>query len=303
MKAKAIWVVGSANYDLVFRTERFPRSGETILGGGFSSFPGGKGANQAVAIGRLGGSVHFVGMVGDDGFGRELSQSLRDSGVDTAHLEVHPTQRSGCASVMIDSSGANQIIVTPGANMALSESRVRAALANVGDSPVLLQLEIPLACNLAAASMARHVFLNPAPADQLSDALLQQLYAVTPNEHEAEQLTGIPTSTNAGCRDAASWLLDHGVQRVVITLGHRGCYWRDPDGEGRIDGYRVSAVDTVGAGDAFSGAFVYFWSQGIAWDECLRRANGVAALSVTRHGAQASMPTLQELNCFLEKQG
>ena len=299
MTSPRIWVVGSANYDLVFRTERFPKSGETILGGGFSSFPGGKGANQAVAIARLGGNVHFVGMVGNDGFGHELTSSLQESGVRTENLAVHPSLRSGCASVMMDAKGSNQIIVAPGSNMGINAAQVETALASANDDPVLLQLEIPMECNLAAAKMSRRVFVNPAPAATLPDALLNGLFAITPNEHEAEAITGISTANDQGCRDAAQYLLDKGIERVVLTLGERGCYWRTRDSEGRIPAHRVTAVDTVGAGDAFNGGLAYFFAQGEPWDRAIELATIVAALSVTRHGAQASMPTLLEVERFM----
>lgn len=292
-----VWVVGSANYDLVFRTQRFPRPGETILGGSFASFPGGKGANQAVAIGRLGGDVRFVGCVGDDAFGQLLRTSLEEAGVNAEHLSTHPTAPSGCASVMLDSHGENQIIVAPGSNMEVSPAMVRESLQGAGDDPVLVQLEIPMESVLAAAE-GRCLFLNPAPAQTLSDALLGAASTITPNQEETNMLVGIAPNDPESCSKAAQHFLDKGVRNVVITLGSAGCYWRNASDERLIEAPSVKAVDTVGAGDAFNGALTWFISQGRDWPNALALATHVAALSVTKEGAQPSMPTLAELKAF-----
>ncbi len=295
--AGRVWVVGSANYDLVFRSPRFPRPGETILGGEFSSFPGGKGANQAVAIGKLGGNISFVGCVGDDAFGGLLRTSLDEAGVDTTHLSTHPSAPTGCASIVVDASGENEIIVASGSNLHVSPDLVRKALAHSQNDPVLVQLEVPME-SVLAASAGRQLFLNPAPAQALSDTLLTTTYVITPNQEETQGLVGILPIDRDSCREAAGRLLDRGVSNVVITLGSAGCYWRSETDEAQIAAPSVKAVDTVGAGDAFNGALTWFISQGRIWQNALALATHVAALSVTKQGAQPSMPTLSELKEF-----
>jgi ribokinase len=293
----SICVVGSANLDFVFRADRFPAAGETVLGGDFASFPGGKGANQAVAIGKLGGEVHFVGCVGDDRFGDVLVDSLRAAGVDTALLRRVEGVASGCAGIVLDKTGQNQIIVAPGANLHVSAEQVQGALAAFPDAAFLAQLEIPL----DAASEIGHsqrAYLNPAPAAPLPDSLLAQLFAITPNETETEVLTGIRPDDLDSCRVAAKVLLDKGSKNVVITLGENGCFWTSGLQELLVPSPKVKAVDTVAAGDCFTGALVYFLSEGRDWENALHLAAHAAALSVTREGAQASMPTRAELQSF-----
>ena len=293
-----VWVVGSANLDMVFRTPRFPAPGETLLGGPFQSFPGGKGANQAVAIGQLEGEVSFVGCLGSDAFGEVLEESLQTAGVDTTYVCFSETASSGTAAILIDESGQNEIIVAPGANMELPVEHVRESLVVVGaDEPVLVQLEIPVECVEAAAEFGR-LFLNPAPARALPDSLLAKTFAITPNESETELVSGIRPSSPETCRSAARILLDRGVRNVVITLGENGCYWTDGTSELTLEAPKVKAVDTVAAGDAFNGALAWFIAEGREWKEALNLANHAAALSVTRHGAQASMSTLEELRAF-----
>jgi ribokinase len=283
--------------DFVFRADRFPEAGETLLGGEFASFPGGKGANQAVAIGKLGGDVHFVGCVGDDRFGDVLIESLHAAGVDTSMLQRVEGVPSGCAGIVLDQSGQNRIIVAPGANLHVSPEQVQSAISAYPDAAFLAQLEIPIA---AASEIGRcsKAFLNPAPAVPLAGSLLSELFALTPNETETEVLTGIQPSDPDSCRAAASALLDKGVKNVVITLGASGCYWLTAESELFVPSPAVRAVDTVAAGDCFSGALVYFLSEGRDWPNSLALATHAAALSVTRPGAQASMPTRAELQAF-----
>lgn len=281
----------------MFRAPRFPRAGESLLAYGFKGFPGGKGANQAVAIARLGGEVRFIGAVGEDAFGLLLRQSLQEAGVDVSDLRLSDCEASGCAAVVVDDQGRNQIVVAPGANMGLSAEAVTQALEG-GEGPVLTQLEIPPEAVIACARSARRFILNPAPARELEDSVLAGCFLITPNETETEILTGIFPTEEDTCMVAAGVFLSRGVQNVVITLGERGCFWTDGSTALHVPAPRVKAVDTVGAGDAFNGALSLFLAEGRDWPNALALANHYAALSVTRAGAQASLPTRAELQAF-----
>ncbi len=290
----SVLVVGSANMDLVFRCARIPRAGETLLGGEFSTHPGGKGANQAVAIGRLGGSVSFVGAVGVDGFGGVLRESLSGAGVSVAWLESRADLATGAACIVIDDAGMNSIVVAPGANAGVTPGRVTEALRATGAKVALAQLEIPLEAVEAAAAADRFI-LNPAPAQPLPVELLATCYLLTPNETETEALTGIDPDSDEACLRAGRELLERGVQNVVITLGARGAYWISAT-EGRaFPAPTVDVVDTTAAGDAFNGALAMFLAEGRELANAIPLANCVGALSTTRRGAQESMPTLEEL--------
>lgn len=289
-----ILVVGSANLDLVFRTKRFPRPGETLLGGEFCSSPGGKGANQAVAIAKLGGDVSFVGCVGRDPFGSALEASMQEAGVDTSNLSRHKSLPSGCASIVVSEDGSNEIIVAPGANGALSGEQVRKALGHDLDRWVLAQLEVPIEAVLAASEVS-HFILNPAPACELPAELLSRCFAIVPNETETEILTGIDPKNPRLRRDAAAALVLKGAGNVVITLGNEGCYWTDGTRELHLPPFPVKAVDTVAAGDAFCGALALWLSRGNDWEHALAFANRAGALATTKEGAQAAMPSLAEM--------
>lgn len=293
-------VVGSANMDLVFRTARFPAAGETVPGSFFATFPGGKGANQAVAVGKLGGNASFVGKVGVDAFGDELIQSLRSSGVDPGGVLRTAEARTGVASINVDDAGQNQIIVVPGTNGLLRPEEAASAAGGFRSCKVaLFQHETPPetvdACILEAS---RHclTILNPAPARSVSDAVLAVLDYITPNESEARSLTGVEVVDEASCVAAARVLLDRGVEHVVITLGSQGCFLMDAAGSKHFPALPVTVVDTTAAGDAFNGALALFLAWGRPIDDALRLANCVGALSATRLGAQSSMPTLEELH-------
>ncbi len=295
---QSVLVVGSANLDLVFRTPRLPRPGETLLGGRFSTHPGGKGANQAVAIGRLSGDCAFVGCVGSDSFGETLKMSLQAAGVDTAWLRVIGEVPTGTAMIMVDEAGMNSIVVASGANFEVQADDVLKAVSTAKAGVVLAQLEIPLAAIEAAATAERFI-LNPAPARELPDALLQRCYAITPNETELEALTGIHPVDDESCVKAGSRLLDSGVENVVITLGARGSFHVGRSGGTHYPSPAIRAVDTTAAGDAFNGALAHFLAEGRRLSEAIGLANSVGALSATREGAQESMPTLAELKTFV----
>ena len=287
-------VVGSSNTDMVVKTDRFPRPGETIIGGEFFLFPGGKGANQAVAAARLGGRVAFVSRVGDDLFGRQAVAGFRAEGIDCTHVSTDPDAASGTALITVDAAGENSIVVAPGANADLSPT----LLADVDLSAytvVLTQLETPLATVEALVRQHERVVLNPAPAQPLADELLANLYCITPNETEAEILTGVPVDDDDSCRTAAARLLAKGVSRVIITLGARGAYFTDGTNERFFPAPVVQAVDTTAAGDVFNGALAAALANDQDWPAAIEQAIRAASLSVTRMGAQASAPSAAEL--------
>lgn len=301
---KNVLVVGSSNTDLVIRVPRIPRPGETVLGGAFSSAAGGKGANQAVAAARAGGRVTLVARLGDDLFGREALAGLGRDGIDTRFVLTTPGAPSGIALITVDERGENSISVASGANALLSVADVgTAAGAFAAADIVLLQLESPLGTVEAAAGEAGKrgvpVILNPAPARELGDALLAGVSVLTPNEHEAELLTGIAVRDGRSAREAARRLLDRGPRTVVVTLGERGVYALSEGFDGAVPAFPVRAVDTTAAGDVFNGALAVALAEKLALPEALRFAQAAAAVSVTRPGAQPSAPTRAEIEALL----
>ena len=293
-----VLVVGSINMDLVVETGHFPAPGETLLGQRFSTFAGGKGANQAVAAQRLGAQVTLIGCVGDDGFGRQLVDQLTAEGIDTRRVRVAKEAGTGVAAITV-SQAENSIVVVPGANHALTPADLYAAEASFADADVVLcQLEIPLATVEAAAEIAqRHgkpLLLNPAPASVLPVSLLDRVSLLTPNEHELALVFG-------GAADDWQQQLRARPQRIIMTKGADGAWFADGRGElAHQPAFRVSAVDTTGAGDTFNGALAAFWGEDLA--KLARLACAASALSVTRAGAQGGMPTYQLLQTFLTEQ-
>lgn len=290
--------------DLVVRTPRFPRPGETLTGKGFFSAPGGKGANQAVAAARLGASTWMVGRVGRDVFADSLLASLQASGVQTDAVFQDPSQPSGIALITVDDQAENQIIIVPGANGQVGEAdleRMRPLLHPGG--VLLLQLETTLPGVMAAARLARQhglvVVLDPAPAIPLPGEIFPLLDWITPNENEAALLAGHPVQTAEAAQQAANELQRRGVPNVVIKMGSRGAFWSSPQGGQMLPPFRVQPVDTVAAGDAFNGALAAGLVAGLPTPEVLRRACAAGAISTTRPGAQPSMPSLDELEEFL----
>lgn len=299
-----IIVVGSLNMDLVVRSPRHPKPGETIIGGDFRRIPGGKGANQAVAAARLGARVEMIGRVGGDGFGSELLANLRAAGVGTGGILQDAAAATGVALIVVDAQGQNAIVVASGANMRVTAGDVDRAMSALGGAAaVLLQLESPLPVVAHAARLGRHhgarVILNPAPAQPLDADLLALIDYLVPNESETELLTGIQVRDARSRKRAADKLLQQGVGTVVLTLGEHGALLVNSDGATHIPAFRVEVVDTTAAGDAFVGALGVALAEGQSPTKAMRFASAAAAISVTRMGAQPSLPTRAEVEVFL----
>ena len=303
---KRLLVVGSINLDLVASSKRIPLPGETVSGNTFHTFPGGKGANQAVAAGKLGALVSMIGRIGNDAFGTQLRASLEAASVDTKAVEVVPTS-SGIALITTAEDGQNAIVVVPGANGELSPRELEKHLDVIREAGIILaQLEIPLETIEYLATIAKRenipLMLDPAPARELPASLLASVDWLTPNETETQTLlqrAGFELRSE-NVKDAAQQLLSKGCRNVLLKLGDRGCYVALGTGEHTlVPAYRVKAVDTTAAGDAFNGAFATAMVRGSGAVASVKFAAAVAAISVTRHGAQPSMPTQAEVEAFL----
>jgi ribokinase len=294
--------------DLVVKSPRIPVPGETILGGEFLMVAGGKGANQAVAAAKLGAKVFFVARLGNDLFGRKSLDNFRLEGLDATYVSLTSDAPSGVALIAVDHAGNNAIVVAPGANARLSPDDVRRAEAQIRSAgAVVAQLEVPMATVQCAAEIARDAgvpfILNPAPAQWLSPSLLSKVSVMTPNETEARILTGVDVVDAASARRAAELLLSAGVKAVIITLGSKGFLLAEGNATELVPAMEVRAVDTTAAGDAFTGSLAVGVAQGQSLREAALFANRVAAFSVTRLGAQPSMPTRQELEEFIASCG
>ena len=301
-------VLGSINADHILNLESFPTPGETVTGHHYQVAFGGKGANQAVAAGRSGADIAFIACTGDDDIGERVRRQLERDRIDVAPVRAVNAQSTGVALIFVNAEGENTIGIHAGANAALSVAQVEAEKARIaGAQALLMQLESPLESVLAAAKIAHQhqttVVLNPAPARDLPDELLSLIDIITPNETEAEKLTGIRVENDDDAAKAARVLHEKGIGIVMITLGSRGV-WVSHDGQGRrVPGFKVQAVDTIAAGDTFNGAFVTALLEGTALDEAIRFAHAAAAIAVTRKGAQPSVPWREEIDEFLRQQG
>jgi ribokinase len=303
--AARVAVAGSLNMDLIARAPRIPQPGETILGSDFSTAPGGKGANQAVAAARLRAQVSMVGRVGRDAFAQNLLASLAAAGVDHRHVIQDAQTATGVALIMVDDGGQNSIVVAPGANARLSPADVEAARATIATADVLLlQLESPLEAVARAAELAHAhgvtVILNPAPACELPAELLAQVDVLVPNESETAILTGLPAGSQVEVQAAA--LLELGVGAALLTLGERGALLARPEGTEHVPAFRVTPVDTTAAGDAFVGGFAAALAEGRSPVEAVRWGCAAGALATTKLGAQPSLPTHQEVEALLKKE-
>ncbi len=304
---KPIAVVGSLNVDFVLTVWRFPAPGETLVGSDFATFPGGKGANQAYAAARLGAAVSMIGQVGDDAHGPWLRQHLAAAGADVAHVRSDAAVSTGVAVITIDGAGQNQIVIVPGANGTFTAERLEASAAGLESAAfVLLQLEIPLPTVTAAARRAREagaiVILDPAPAQELPGELLRWVDYLTPNETELTALTrGQPAAVldRAEAAQRARQLRDLGARNVIVKMGAKGALLLSEAGAHFWPAIPVQAVDTTAAGDAFNGALAAALAEGRSILEAGRWATAAAACSVTRRGAQPSMPTRAEVEALL----
>jgi len=301
-----IVVVGSSNTDMIIKLDRIPKPGETILGGAFTTAAGGKGANQAVAAARAGGHVTFVARVGQDVFGEQAVAGFARDGINVDYVFRDKSSMSGVALIYVAKNGENSIAVASGANARLSSADVKKARpAFVHGSVLVLQLEIPLETVQTAADIAVkngiRIILNPAPARPLPGKLLECISILTPNESEAELLTGIAVNNETSAAKAAARLRSRGVSNVIITLGARGAFVSTEDFCGCIKGFKVKAVDTTAAGDVFNGALAVGLAEGQSIMDTVHFAHAAAAISVTRLGAQTSVPTRKEIEKFLAK--
>jgi ribokinase len=306
VRTQSIVVVGSSNTDMIIRVPRIPRAGETLLGGEFLTAAGGKGANQAVGAARAGGTVTFVARVGRDAFGDQAIAGLRRDGIDVSCVFRDRLTASGVALIFVAKDGENSIAVAGGANAKLSPADVNKATRAIRSAALLMtQLETPLATVTAAAEVAAKagvpVVLNPAPARPLANSLLKLISILTPNETEAELLTGIKVTDEAGAAMACAKLRSRGVRTVILTLGERGAFLADVDGQRLVPGFKVKTVDSTAAGDIFNGALAVALAEGKTVLDAVRFANAAAALSVTRLGAQPSAPTRADIGKFLRR--
>ena len=299
-----IVVIGSSNVDMIIRGDRIPKPGETIIGGKFYKAAGGKGANQAVAAARAGGRVTFLSRVGNDVFGQEAIQGYRNDKINVNYVKVDHTESTGIALILVDSKGENCISVASGANMKLDKSDIKDATIELDNADVvLMQLETPIETIEYIIKSLKNkqvkTILNPAPALKISDDLLAHLTIITPNETEVELLTGVIVNDEKDALKASKILLDKGVKNVIITMGKKGAFLHSELGSILIPSFEVNALDTTAAGDTFNGAFAVAVAEGKALEDAVKYANAAAAISVTKMGAQPSIPLKKEIENFL----
>lgn len=304
----SVIVLGGINMDLVTVAERFPAAGETVVGNRFLTYPGGKGANQAVAAARMGAATAMVGKVGDDIFGPQLVDSLAASDVDVSRIAVEPGASSGIAVINIDASSQNRIVQVLGANETCGqaqEDQVVEALQSA--STLLLQLEVSVELSLSvarqAAAMGKRVILDPGPVRPLPQEFYSHCAVITPNETEAQALVGFPVTDAKTAAMAADALLERGVQVAVVKLGAQGAYYATRDGGQHVPAIPVDALDSVAAGDAFNGALAASLCAGEGLAKAIRVATAAGALAVTRFGAQDSMPLKSDVDALLARHG
>ena len=299
-KDNPVVVIGSLNMDLVMRTPRVPVGGETLHGHEFSTLPGGKGANQAVACARLGAKVAMIGQVGNDGFGTTLRDGLAADGIDTSGVLQTSAVGTGVAMILVEDIGQNRIVLAAGANGALTPADIDAHAARIGGAAMLvLQLEVPMPVVQRAIGIAHAagvpVLLNPGPASPLPEAVWSQIDILVPNESEATLLSGVEVSDATSAYAAAKVFRQRGVKCVLITLGANGVAVSDDAGERHLPAHVVKAVDTTAAGDTFIGGFSAGLVEGLAMDDAVALGQRASALCVTRHGAQPSIPYRREI--------
>ncbi|MEG8989747.1 ribokinase [Ignavibacteria bacterium 4148-Me] len=296
---KEIIVVGSTNTDLVSFVKKFPKPGETIFGKMFHIYPGGKGANQAVGLAKLGKNVVFISKVGNDDFGKKMLMNLKANRVNVKNIIIDNENPTGIAMITVDESGENYIVVISGANMNLSSEDIYKKQNLFSGAKIFLtQLEIPLETIDVCLSLSKinnmMTVLNPAPAKVLPEKILSLVDIITPNESELGILTNMEINSNS-IEKAANILISKGVKNVVVTLGEKGAFLYNGKIAKYFPPYAIKALDTTAAGDAFNAGLVYALSEGYPLDDAIKFANATAAVSVTKYGAQTSMPTKEEV--------
>ena len=299
---KNICVIGSLNMDLVVNVDTMPKPGQTIIGSNFKEVPGGKGANQAVAMARLNGNVSMIGKVGEDGFGQTLINSLKNDKVDTTYIQTSK-RATGVALITVDKNAQNSIVVSPGANFEVKEDDIDNNIEAIKNSDiVVLQLETPLntikyALN-KAKELNKYTILNPAPAVKLDDEIIKNVDLLTPNETELEILSGVSIETEEDIQKAAQIMIEKGVKELIVTLGSKGSLYINKEKSMFKKAYKVEAVDTTAAGDSYTGALAVALSQDKNIEDAMDFASKVGALSVLKEGAQSSLPTLEDVKNF-----
>lgn len=297
-------VIGSANMDLVIYLPKIPAVGETVLGGKSSMVFGGKGANQAVAAIRAGGNVAFIAKVGDDIFGKSIKTHFENEGFGSLHILTDKNESTGIAQIFVSENGENSIAVAPGANMQLSPKDIKPYTDLIKNAKVVLvQLEIPLETVTFIAEIAYRnkvkFILNPAPAAKLDSDLLKKVWLLTPNETEASILSGISINDIASATIAAEHFIKLGIKNTIITLGEKGSLLYNENGGKHFKAFKTKAVDTTAAGDVFNGTLAVSIANEVPLQQAIKFASAAAAISVTRKGAQSSIPTLSEIENYL----
>ena len=300
----SVVVLGGINMDLVTVASRFPEVGETVVGSRFLTYPGGKGANQAVAAARMGAGTLMVGKVGDDLFGPQLTEAMAASGVDVSGVAVEPGVSSGLAVISIDASSQNRIIQILGANETCGEAEKQRVIQALPEASVLmLQLEVSVQLSLTvaqeAAARGKTVVLDPGPVRPLPEEFYSCCHVITPNETEAQALVGFPVTGLTSAARAARVLVERGVRTAIIKLGAQGAYYATKEGGEHIPAFSVEAVDSVAAGDAFNGALAASLAEGEEHALAMRKAVAAGALAVTKFGAQDSMPSKDDVERLL----
>lgn len=298
-----VLVVGSINMDLVVKTDEIPKIGETLLGNELLQIPGGKGANQGAAIAKLKNHVTFLGKVGNDVYADVMLKSMEDSGVDVSHIERCNTN-TGIAVINVDKHGNNNIVVISGANGLVDKDYLQSKIDVFKSAKIVLfQLEIPIDSVkeglIIAKNLGKTTILNPAPAKDLDDEIINNVDILIPNEHELQRLSKIMITNDESLLEASKVMLNKGIKQIIVTLGSRGVLYVTKDEHCFFEAYKVDAVDTTAAGDSFIGGFTAMYIKGSSIEESITRGQAAAALAVQKIGAQSSLPTLEEVEAFI----
>ena len=288
--------------DLVVKVEDRPKGGQTVIGGDFKEVPGGKGANQAVAMARLGGNVNMIGKVGNDGFGQTLLNALNNDNVNTEYINKDDIS-TGVAMITVDKNAENSIVVAPGANFKVDKEYIDKSIEGIKNSDiVVLQLETPIDTIKYALSkskeLGKYTILNPAPAVKLEDDIICNVDLLTPNETELEILSGVEIKNEYDIQKAAQMMIDKGVKELIVTLGSKGSLYINKETSMFKNAYKVEAIDTTAAGDSYTGALAVAFANGKNIEDAMDFASKVGALSVQKEGAQSSLPTLEDVENF-----